>query len=136
MCTFLLCFFLPGLDVCACNEGFSLDIDDRTCVDVNECLDGTTHTCDLDFGVCTNTIGNYNCSCFDGYILGPQYQCQGQKTFGVTVSDSTVLLLRLTHFCTKSLFTYSYFTSTFVLELFNNNNNMLLFLMQINRYCI
>ena len=73
--------FLSELDVCICDKGFDLSNDDVTCVDIDECSDNSTHNCDLNFGVCSNTQGGFNCSCSGGYILGPQYECQGQKAF-------------------------------------------------------
>ena len=48
---------------CACPAGYS-DIS-GTCVDINECGDGT-HACG-EGGVCANTRGSYTCSCADGY---------------------------------------------------------------------
>ena len=48
---------------CACPAGYA-DIS-GTCVDINECGNGT-HVCGTD-GVCANTAGSYTCSCADGY---------------------------------------------------------------------
>ena len=48
---------------CVCPAGYS-DIS-GTCVDINECGDGT-HACG-EGGVCANTRGSYTCSCADGY---------------------------------------------------------------------
>ena len=51
------------LKSCLCPAGYT----DRggTCVDINECGDGT-HACGEN-GVCANTRGSYTCSCADGY---------------------------------------------------------------------
>ena len=51
------------LKSCLCPAGYS-DIS-GTCVDINECGDGT-HACGEN-GVCANTRGSYTCSCADGY---------------------------------------------------------------------
>ena len=56
-------------DVCtACVAGYELNDDDE-CVDVDECDDDSLHGCvgDADAGVCTNTVGSYECSCKAGY---------------------------------------------------------------------
>ncbi|XP_071019188.1 thrombomodulin-like [Oncorhynchus clarkii lewisi] len=45
---------------CRCQKGYELEND--TCVDVDECFMGP-----CEHG-CTNTIGSYICSCFDGFI--------------------------------------------------------------------
>ena len=34
-------------------------------IDIDECIEGTD-TCDQ---VCSNTLGSYNCSCLQGYLL-------------------------------------------------------------------
>lgn len=43
---------------CLCNSGYSLSTDNRTCVDVNECV--TSATCEDTF-VCSNLIGSFKC---------------------------------------------------------------------------
>uniref|UniRef100_A0A4W5KMV6 Thrombomodulin n=1 Tax=Hucho hucho TaxID=62062 RepID=A0A4W5KMV6_9TELE len=50
---------LAGFDG-RCPKGYALE--NGKCVDVDECFMGP---CDHE---CTNTIGSYNCSCFDGFI--------------------------------------------------------------------
>uniref|UniRef100_A0A183TWH1 EGF-like domain-containing protein n=1 Tax=Toxocara canis TaxID=6265 RepID=A0A183TWH1_TOXCA len=61
-----LCTDTPDGPQCSCEEGEMLAVDDRTCVDVNEC---DTHA-----GVCShkciNTERAFRCECFDGYDLG------------------------------------------------------------------
>ncbi|KAL4224467.1 hypothetical protein ACF0H5_017917 [Mactra antiquata] len=47
------------------NVGFTLDVDGRTCIDVDECTDNTA-TCDVH---CKNTIGSYQCYCEPGYMV-------------------------------------------------------------------
>ena len=56
---------IPSADLksCVCAAGYA-DIG-GTCVDINECGDGT-HACG-ETGVCANTTGSYTCSCASGY---------------------------------------------------------------------
>eukprot|EP00057_Strongylocentrotus_purpuratus_P024523 XP_011678997.1 PREDICTED: fibropellin-1-like [Strongylocentrotus purpuratus] len=59
---------MPGTFNCSCTAGYVLDMDGRTCNDVDECgvhLD----SCDPTNGVCTNMPGTFNCSCTAGYVL-------------------------------------------------------------------
>lgn len=53
--------------LCKCPEGFILDNDDRTCMDVDECTTGN-HDCS---DICTNNEGSYQCSCPSGMLLSP-----------------------------------------------------------------
>ena len=75
-----LCINKLGTYSCGCHDGYTINADYQTCTgtafqikvctlifttDVNECLTdngGCNHTC-------TNTLGSYNCSCYDGYLL-------------------------------------------------------------------
>nr|XP_014345039.1 PREDICTED: signal peptide, CUB and EGF-like domain-containing protein 1 [Latimeria chalumnae] len=50
---------------CSCWEGFEQLEDERTCMDVNECSNGS-HLCQQ---TCVNTFGFYKCSCQSGYLL-------------------------------------------------------------------
>eukprot|EP00920_Eleutheroschizon_duboscqi_P000952 GHVT01002361.1.p1 GENE.GHVT01002361.1~~GHVT01002361.1.p1 ORF type:complete len:956 (-),score=224.51 GHVT01002361.1:582-3449(-) len=59
-----LCFDTePGVR-CGCEAGWRLAEDQRTCVDVDECLEGN-HTCDPTGRVskCVNTNGDFKCEC-------------------------------------------------------------------------
>lgn len=58
------CKATPKGAVCSCNQGFEL-INGKDCEDIDECQ--TMNPCSQ---MCTNTIGSFRCSCFDGYILG------------------------------------------------------------------
>ncbi|XP_076340711.1 uncharacterized protein LOC143241080 isoform X4 [Tachypleus tridentatus] len=49
---------------CACYRGFYLDVDRKSCVDVNECE--VFHPCHQ---ICYNFPGSYRCSCQQGYQL-------------------------------------------------------------------
>ena len=44
-------------------------------LDVNECLSNATHSCSQ---LCTNTIGSYDCSCYEGYTKMSKYSCFGK----------------------------------------------------------
>ena len=86
---------------CQCNSGYELAGDKRTCngkcykiwtiiflnfnisfiffsyTDVDECS-RFLHDCQQ---ICVNTLGSYNCSCNDGFILQNDTQsCVGKKT--------------------------------------------------------
>lgn len=51
--------------VCSCYPGYQLDLDQQSCLDIDECkLDHPTCT-----QGCENTKGSYKCTCFDGYQL-------------------------------------------------------------------
>nr|XP_006814882.1 PREDICTED: multiple epidermal growth factor-like domains protein 6-like isoform X2 [Saccoglossus kowalevskii] len=64
-----VCAFENGQEICSCLDGFVLDDDYVTCIDVDECELGT-HGCEQG---CTNTIGGADCYCFEGYeILNPR----------------------------------------------------------------
>ena len=43
--------------------------------DVNECLSNATYSCSQ---LCTNTIGSYDCSCYEGYTKMFRYFCFGK----------------------------------------------------------
>ncbi|XP_071948055.1 uncharacterized protein [Antedon mediterranea] len=68
-CTNADCFF-DEQPHCVCFSGFAMEIEDNTtCIDVNECSNISLNFCDMDNGICHNTIGGYNCSCTDGFTL-------------------------------------------------------------------
>ncbi|XP_058238194.1 low-density lipoprotein receptor-related protein 1B-like isoform X2 [Hemibagrus wyckioides] len=56
------CHDLPVGYKCVCWPGFRLKTDGRTCVDINECVNG--FPCSQQ---CINTYGSYKCVCADGY---------------------------------------------------------------------
>ncbi|XP_017783633.1 PREDICTED: fibulin-1-like isoform X2 [Nicrophorus vespilloides] len=53
---------------CSCNSGFTLNKDNRTCTDVNECEKFKDNN--LCVGNCENIPGSYVCRCPPGYRLG------------------------------------------------------------------
>nr|DAD42624.1 TPA_asm: hypothetical protein HUJ06_000854 [Nelumbo nucifera] len=71
------CFNSPnGLGyLCKCSPGYQGNpyLDDG-CQDVNECADPATNDCDAPSAICTNTPGNYTCSC------PPGMEGDGRKT--------------------------------------------------------
>ena len=46
--------------------------------EINECYDGT-HSCSSN-ALCTNTYGDYNCTCKSGYE-GSGFNCTGKKAY-------------------------------------------------------
>ncbi|XP_067024678.1 uncharacterized protein [Acropora muricata] len=61
-----ICLNTPGSSVCTCNSGYSLNIDKKTCQDVDECQ--PTNDC---MQVCENTVGSYNCKCNADFEVDP-----------------------------------------------------------------
>ncbi|XP_059222428.1 putative vitellogenin receptor isoform X2 [Stomoxys calcitrans] len=60
------CRATPSGAVCSCFNGYKLDSDRRTCLDVNECeeLDPCAQ-------VCENNLGSYRCSCYPEFMMRP-----------------------------------------------------------------
>ena len=52
---------------CICKPGYIQhpNTSDFVCMKVNECLDGT-NDCDINAD-CTDTMGSYECNCYDGF---------------------------------------------------------------------
>uniref|UniRef100_A0ACB8ESL4 Uncharacterized protein n=1 Tax=Sphaerodactylus townsendi TaxID=933632 RepID=A0ACB8ESL4_9SAUR len=64
-----ICYKTPAGPKCACNKGFRLSRDGRSCRDINECKDPTyEETCSQ---TCLNAVGAYKCICHPGYLLEP-----------------------------------------------------------------
>ncbi|XP_072176489.1 uncharacterized protein [Diadema setosum] len=60
-----ICENTLGSYQCLCYDGYTLNLDRRTCRDIDECvLD--MHNCGNN-SVCVNTAGSFNCSCIPGY---------------------------------------------------------------------
>ena len=60
--------------------------------DIDECNEGN-HKCEQ---VCENSIGSYQCSCFDGYMLHGNFSCQGKlfyiaKNYDITYDGSITM---------------------------------------------
>jgi len=60
-----ICENILGGYRCACNEGYELHPDARSCLDIDEC-DLQTDDCHQ-FATCTNTPGSFTCSCDAGF---------------------------------------------------------------------
>nr|CAD7200294.1 unnamed protein product [Timema douglasi] len=61
---------------CSCNSGYTLQHDNRSCHDVDECEQFKERN--LCVGICVNQPGSYSCKCPDGYRLGSDGRtCQG-----------------------------------------------------------
>lgn len=58
------CVPTPQGPACSCNDGYTLDDDRKSCMDINECR--TENPCPQ---MCKNTVGSYQCSCYSGYAL-------------------------------------------------------------------
>lgn len=61
---------------CACESGYRLNTNNRTCEDIDECEVHKSYN--LCTGVCENTPGSYQCTCPPGYKLATDGRtCQG-----------------------------------------------------------
>lgn len=60
------CKATPAGAVCSCFNGYKLDTDHRSCLDINECLEH-----DPCSQVCENTLGSYRCSCYPDFMMRP-----------------------------------------------------------------
>jgi hypothetical protein len=62
-------------DIISCyGERQTLNIKSNV-LDIDEC-NNNTHKCDGN-ATCTNTMGDYNCTCYDGFS-GDGFNCQGK----------------------------------------------------------
>lgn len=61
------CYMSGDTHACACDHGFKLAADGRSCVDFNDCTDA--RQCPGDNFMCVNTLGSFRCVCRDGYRL-------------------------------------------------------------------
>ncbi|XP_039768812.1 matrilin-4 [Ornithorhynchus anatinus] len=60
-----LCVSGPGSFHCACDPGYRLDADNKSCSAIDVCAEGT-HDCQH---LCVASPGSYSCRCREGYIL-------------------------------------------------------------------
>ena len=65
---------------CLCPQGFQLDLDKKTCVDIDECKEGwDLSKCSQ---LCLNLNGSYKCSCQKGYNLDQaNKKCRAEGKF-------------------------------------------------------
>ncbi|XP_019861229.1 PREDICTED: fibrillin-2-like [Amphimedon queenslandica] len=71
-----ICVNTNGSYHCTCQTGYSLNTDNSSCIDINECIEGT-HNCSIaSNNFCVNTIGSFRCQCNEGYDnKSPQEAC-------------------------------------------------------------
>ena len=50
---------------CSCHEGFQLEVDKKSCRDVDECRSGLAKCAHN----CINNLGSYECACRPGFVL-------------------------------------------------------------------
>ncbi|XP_011333166.1 fibrillin-1-like isoform X3 [Ooceraea biroi] len=62
-----VCLNVWGSYRCGCEAGFRLSADNRSCSDVDECMEFKDNN--LCIGICENTPGSYACKCPNGYKL-------------------------------------------------------------------
>ncbi|KAM9305532.1 uromodulin-like [Gastrophryne carolinensis] len=63
-----------GSYYCSCYSGYTFDIYNKTCVDINECLNSSLSNCHS-LATCVNYLGSYSCYCPYGYY-GDGYHCE------------------------------------------------------------
>ncbi|XP_074541453.1 thrombomodulin-like [Halichoeres trimaculatus] len=85
-----VCFRQGDTYTCACDGGFKLAPDGRSCVDVNDCTD--ERQCPGDNFKCENTLGGFRCVCEDGYKL----------TGGACVDVDECVSAPCEHLCTNT----------------------------------
>lgn len=72
------CINFWGSYRCGCETGYQLNVNNRTCDDIDECEVHKSY--DLCMGVCENTPGSFKCTCPEGYKLGADSRsCQGTE---------------------------------------------------------
>lgn len=72
----------PLRPVCGCADGLRLRADERTCEDIDECVDDSR--C---WNLCNNTYGSFKCDCPDGYWLNRDgVSCQAVDSPSLLVS--------------------------------------------------
>ena len=63
-----VCTDTTGSFMCSCNNGFTLNNDERTCTDINECLLNTDNC--PESSTCINNPGGFTCGCNPGFVSG------------------------------------------------------------------
>lgn len=64
------CMAAGGHVYCECADGYTLAPDERTCLDVDECLGGPCEQ------ICVNTVGTFECQCHEGYDINDGGECE------------------------------------------------------------
>uniref|UniRef100_A0A3P8WWM1 Matrilin 4 n=1 Tax=Cynoglossus semilaevis TaxID=244447 RepID=A0A3P8WWM1_CYNSE len=60
-----ICISSPGVYTCACNQGYTLNQDKKTCTVIDYCSFGN-HSCDQE---CVSVLNGYHCICNEGHRL-------------------------------------------------------------------
>ncbi|KAM6915101.1 thrombomodulin-like [Xenentodon cancila] len=103
--------------VCACHEGYRLDLYKKGCVDVDECKE-EQDACTNEGEECVNVLGGYECRCMDGFDeedgacvnvsmcqlcehmmcskINGVYQCACREGFRVSPADPTKCVINCT----------------------------------------
>lgn len=89
-----VCFKQGDTHTCACDDGFKLGPDGRSCVDLNDCTD--ERQCPGENEKCVNTVGGFDCVCEDGYKM----------TGGVCVDVDECVSAPCEHLCTNTRGSY------------------------------
>lgn len=55
---------------CECADGYMLAPDERTCLDVDECLGSPCEQ------ICVNALGTFECQCHEGYYINDKGECE------------------------------------------------------------
>ncbi|KAL7066545.1 calcium binding EGF domain-containing protein [Cryptosporidium serpentis] len=67
-----ICVNKPGSYTCECPTGYKLDINKKSCIDIDECSENDGKgSCEYE---CRNLIGSYECICPNGYRLDKSNQ--------------------------------------------------------------
>lgn len=91
-----LCRNLNGSFECYCYEGFFLDEDQETCIDINECEDNACHG-----HHCVNTEGNFSCECALGYNFSlTTKHCEDINECNIIIDEGNNVC---SHICTNTL---------------------------------
>ncbi|XP_013122814.1 CD248 molecule, endosialin a [Oreochromis niloticus] len=59
-----------GQFYCECADGYMLAPDERTCLDVDECLGSPCEQ------ICVNALGTFECQCHEGYYINDKGECE------------------------------------------------------------
>ncbi|XP_070549897.1 mucin-like protein [Ptychodera flava] len=55
-----------GSYTCPCDSGYKLNVEDNTCVNIDECVEEGQYPCPTN-SICQDTDGGYTCTCATGY---------------------------------------------------------------------
>ncbi|KAH8384977.1 hypothetical protein KR093_003920, partial [Drosophila rubida] len=64
-----MCRATPAGAVCACRDGYRLAVDQRSCVDIDECAPQASGEQQPCAQLCENTLGSYQCQCHADFML-------------------------------------------------------------------